>query len=126
MNVYLTANIGKQKDNKSNVLKRAWYLYRLSDMNWQESVKTAWKEAKLGIITQSFWTDADAEDVAWTIHSCVKNGVVNPDILMQWDSNKRILELDWVSYHLRRNGFEISETKNGSYDYVEHDNLPTL
>lgn len=124
MNVYLSANIGKKDYTKKSVLKRAWVLYRISNKTWSEALADAWSEAKNGIVTRCFSTNADIEDVGYTIYSCTENNNVRTDIISKWDSNLIKHQLDWVSYHLRRYGFEINHIDENDNETVRYDNIP--
>jgi hypothetical protein len=105
-NVTLTHTFSKKELNKANILKKAWEYIR-KGVNRKDAFKKAWYEfSKLSV---TFYTNAKPEDIQWTIKSCQKNGEVKKDLLRKWDSNMIIHPLDWVSYHLRRNGFIVSE-----------------
>ena len=107
-NVILFHKLPKTEDSKSKLLKRAWFLIR-EGLSKKDAFKMAWSETKLSV---SFWTNAKPEDIKWTIKTCQINGIVRKDLLRKWDSDMINHPLDWVSYHLRRNGFEISEIFN--------------
>lgn len=108
MNIILTN--GKQKIDKSKVFKYAWILKNELNISFNLALKISYKKHK-SLLYTSFWTNATIEDIEWTMHRCVKDGMVRTDILMKWDKDKRKHPLDWVSYHLRRNGFVIDNIK---------------
>lgn len=108
--------------NRSILLKNAWFYIKLG-FNKKEAFKKSWDE--LNKMSVSFWTNAKPEDIAWTIKSCQKDGIVRKELLRKWDSDKIIYPLDWVSYHLRRNGFEITEVFNTKTYSVSHE-IPKL
>ena len=54
-----------------------------------------------------FWTNADIEIVEYTIITSYNRY----DMIMKWDRDTITHDLDWVAYHLRRNGYKIMEEK---------------
>lgn len=112
-NVILTHTFNIKEIDKKSILINAWVYIRLGYTK-KESFKKAWESYTK--MTISFWTNAKPEDIKWTIKSCQIDGVVRKDLLRKWDADKRQHPLDWVSYHLRRNGFLIDNNiKNNIY-----------
>lgn len=66
-------------------------------------------------IRESFWTDATEEDIKWSIK--IHSG--RYDMIRIWDKEKITSNIGWVSYHLRRAGFEVSEKKHGEETFVQ-------
>ena len=66
-------------------------------------------------IKETFWTDATDEDILYAIK--VNGG--REDLIRKWDRDKIVSNVGWVSYHLRRAGFYISEKKCGEVTYVK-------
>lgn len=66
-------------------------------------------------LRETFWTDATEEDILWSI----KIHTGREDMIRLWDKEKITSNIGWVSYHLRRAGFEISEKKQGEETYVQ-------
>ncbi len=66
-------------------------------------------------LRETFWTDATEEDVLWSI----KIHTGREDMIRKWDKEKIQSNIGWVSYHLRRAGFKISEKKHGEVTYVK-------
>lgn len=62
-----------------------------------------------------FWTNAKIENVRWIIDRCCENGVVRKDLIRQWDKHKIKTPVDWVKYHLERNGYLVLPYKKGIY-----------
>ncbi len=121
-NVTLVYTYPKKELSKAKIFKKAWEYIR-QGLSKKESLQKAWAEAtKMSI---SFWTSAKPEDIQWTIKTCQSNGKVRQDLLRKWDSNKIQHPLDWVSYHLFRNGFEISEIFNKNVYSVAYE-IPKL
>ena len=121
-NVILTHTYPKSEINKSLIFKNAW-IYIRSGLSKKEAFRKSWEEATKLIV--KFWTSAKPEDILWTIKSCQKNGIVRKDLLRKWDADKINHPLDWVSYHLRRNGFEISNIFNNNVYSVKME-IPKL
>jgi len=67
-------------------------------------MKVAIKDEESDLI-ETFITDASDEDIRWII-AVNKNKY---DLIRNWDRNKIISNIGWVSYHIRRAGFEVSE-----------------
>lgn len=120
MNVILTHNMKSENVSKRKVFNNA-FKYMKNGISRTEAFRKSWKEAK-GLYEVKFCTDATPEDVAWTIHTCCENGIIRTDLLRKWDSNMIQHPLDWVSYHLRRNGFSV-EDYNSEDNSIEH-NVP--
>jgi hypothetical protein len=108
-NVILTHKFPLSEINKSLIFKKAW-IYIRSGTSKKEAFKQSWEEATR--LSVKFWTNAKSEDILWTIKSCQENGVIRKDLLRKWDNDRINHPLDWVSYHLRRNGFEIENIFN--------------
>jgi len=108
--------------DRSLLLRNAW-IYIKQGFNKKEAFKKSWEQ--INKISVTFWTNAKPEDIAWTIKSCQKDGVVRKELLRKWDSDMIVHSLDWVSYHLRRNGFEITEVFNTKTYSVSHE-IPKL
>lgn len=124
-NIILTHTINENVDlktKKSSIFKKAWE-YIKNGLCKKMAFKKAWNEYNKLIV--SFWTNASDEDIRWTIKSCQSNGVVRTDLLRKWDKDRIQHPLDWVSYHLRRNGFLIMETKPNVYS-KNYENIPSL
>jgi hypothetical protein len=66
-------------------------------------------------LRETFWTDATEEDILWSIK--IHNG--RYDMIRKWDREKIMSNIGWVSYHLRRAGFEVSEKKHGEPTFVK-------
>lgn len=66
-------------------------------------------------LRETFWTDATEEDILWTI----KIHTGREDMIRNWDRERITSNIGWVSYHLRRAGFEISEKKGGEATFVK-------
>ncbi len=66
-------------------------------------------------LRETFWTDATEEDILWNIK--IHSG--REDMIRKWDREKIKSNIGWVSYHLRRVGFEIGEKKSGENTYVK-------
>lgn len=123
-NIILTHTIKKETTettNRSEILKSAWSHIK-NGMSKKLAFKKAWSEHNK--ISISFWTNAKEEDIRWTIKSCQKDGKVNKELLRKWDRDRIQHQLDWVSYHLRRNGFYIEPIKN-VYS-LTFENIPLL
>ncbi len=108
-NVTLTHKTPYSEINKTELVKKAWTYIR-AGFSKKEAFRKAWETVNL---TVTFWTSAKPEDIQWTIKTCQKDGFVRQDLLRKWDADRIQHPLDWVSYHLRRNGFHIeSDLKN--------------
>ena len=66
-------------------------------------------------LRETFWTDASEEDILWSI----KIHTGREDMIRLWDKEKITSNIGWVSYHLRRAGFKISEKKQGESTFVK-------
>lgn len=66
-------------------------------------------------LRETFWTDATEEDILWSIK--IHKG--REDMIRNWDREKIKSNIGWVSYHLRRAGFEIGEKKVGETTFVK-------
>lgn len=125
-NIILTHTINKNDDSrtkKSSILKKAWDYIKNLGLSKKEAMKKAWFEYNKLVV--SFWTNASDEDIRWTIKSCQSNGVVKTELLRKWDKDRIQHPLDWVSYHLRRNGFLIMDVKPNVYS-KNYENIPSL
>ena len=121
-NVTLTHTYPKNELNRGAILKKAWsYIHQGASK--RDAFKKAWLEATK--LTISFWTSAKPEDIQWTIKSCQTNGIVKTELLRKWDADMIQHPLDWVSYHLRRNGFNIGEIFNTNVYSVSYE-IPKL
>jgi hypothetical protein len=108
-NVTLTHTF--KKVNRKEVMKKS-FVYMCEGLSRKDALKKAWDiHTKLSI---SFYTNAKPEDIKNVIKSCQKDGKVRTELLRKWDSSLIKHPLDWVSYHLRRSGFEISEPLNAN------------
>lgn len=66
-------------------------------------------------LKETFWTNATEEDILWSI----KIHTGREDMIRNWDREKIKSNIGWVSYHLRRTGFKISEKKKGEPTFVK-------
>jgi len=66
-------------------------------------------------LRETFWTDATPEDVLWSI----KIHTNREDMIRLWDREKILSNIGWVSYHLRRAGFEVSEKRMKVQTFVK-------
>ena len=66
-------------------------------------------------LRETFWTDASEEDILWAI----KIHTNRLDMVRNWDKDKIKSNIGWVSYHLRRAGFKISERRRNENTYVK-------
>ena len=93
-------------------MKLAWFFVRTEGVKLSYALKRAWAEAKEGKLERNFWTNAPVEQIDFMIKSCSKNGVALADKVRRWDSVEIQHPLDWVSYQLRRQGYEVRKVKN--------------
>ncbi len=120
-NVHLFHKSLAKEINKSEMLKEAWSYIR-QGLSRKDSFKKAWSKYSLNVY---FWTSAKPEDIKWSIKTCQSEGIVRRDLLRKWDSSQIKTPLDWVSYHLRRNGFLIEEELKPSSYTVKYE-IPKL
>lgn len=66
-------------------------------------------------LRESFWTDANKEDILW----CIKIHEDRLDLIRKWDIQKINSSIGWVSYHLRRAGFKVHPKKKDKMTYVK-------
>lgn len=96
------------KVNRKEVFKKAHLINKMLN-DFSTSLKMAWKVSR-NTSTLMFKTDATIEDIRYTLHTCTESGVVKKELIRKFDKHIITSKLDWVGYHLKRNGFTVEYT----------------